>query len=280
MRDSQADSELDEAKARSRATFNAAAGHFDAAPMAFWDRFGSRTVDLAALRPGQRVLDVCCGTGASALPAAAAVGPSGEVIGVDLAEELLALARAKAAQRGYAHARFESGDMTALGFADGSFDAVICVFGVFFVPDMAAAVAELWRVVRPGGTLAVTTWGGSVFEPGAPIFWETVGRRRPDLVKVPPWQRITTPDALREMLSEAGLPRECVEVTAAPDRQVLAEPGDLWTVVLGTGYRAVVDALPAADAQWLREECVAEMTARGATALHSEALYAIARKEA
>src|SRR5499427_5491998 len=127
------------AQAHAAFTYNAAAGFFDASPLSFWDYFGRRTIELASLPSGSRVLDVCCGTGASALPAAEAVGPTGNVIGVDLATGLLELARAKAAQRGLSNVEFEVGDMLSLRFPVASFDAVVCVFGIFFVPDMAKA---------------------------------------------------------------------------------------------------------------------------------------------
>ena len=274
----QADLDVVAHKARIRATYNAAAGLFDAPALGFWERFGRRTVAGAGIGPGQRVLDVCCGSGSSALAAAESVGPSGAVLGVDFAEDLLALARAKAAARGLGHAQFQPGDMTALPYPDGSFDAVVCQFGVFFVPDMAAAVAGMWRLVRPGGTLAVTTWGSHVLEPGTSILWDVVRPRRPDLVKQPPWQRITTEDALRGLLAEGGVPGDCVAVDLEPDRQPLAEPADFWTVVLGTGYRAVVDALSAPEAEDLRATCVAAVGARGVTELASEALYSVARR--
>jgi ubiquinone/menaquinone biosynthesis C-methylase UbiE len=77
-------------------TYNAAADHFDDGPLAFWDRYGRRTIERLALAVGASVLDVGCGSGASAIPAAATVGPQGRVLGVDLAERLLALARMKA----------------------------------------------------------------------------------------------------------------------------------------------------------------------------------------
>src|SRR5881409_3355817 len=87
------------AQDRAAFTYNAAADSFDASPLGFWDYFGRRTIELASLPIGSRVLDVCCGTGASALPAAEVVGPKGNVIGVDLANQLLELARTKAVQR-------------------------------------------------------------------------------------------------------------------------------------------------------------------------------------
>ena len=138
----------EEAQRRAAFTYNAAADFYDASPLSFWNYFGRQTVELLSLPPGSSVLDVCCGAGASALPAARLVGPRGKVIGVDLAKELLELARAKAAQQHLGNIEFELGDMLSLRFPSGSFDAVVCVFGIFFVPDMAKAVRELWRLVR------------------------------------------------------------------------------------------------------------------------------------
>ena len=91
-------------------TYNAAGDFFDASPLSFWDYLGRRTIELASLPSGSRVLDVCCGTGPSALPGAEAVGPAGNVIGVDLATGLLELARQKAAQRRLRNIEFEIGD--------------------------------------------------------------------------------------------------------------------------------------------------------------------------
>ena len=106
--------------------------------------------------------NVCCGTGSSAIPAAelVLVGPSGFVIGIDLADRLLALAREKTRRRGLQNIAFRAADMLGLDYPAESFDAVVCVFGIFFVPDMAAAVRQLWRLVRPGGQFAITTFRG------------------------------------------------------------------------------------------------------------------------
>jgi ubiquinone/menaquinone biosynthesis C-methylase UbiE len=144
----------DDAKARAAKTYNAAADTYDDPANSFWERFGRRTIERLDLEPGARVLDVCCGSGASALPAAQAVGPSGRVIGVDLADKLLGRARAKARDRGLANVEFRAGDLMDLRIPEAPFDGVVCVFGIFFVPDMAAAARSLWGAVRPGGKLA------------------------------------------------------------------------------------------------------------------------------
>ncbi|QXE22077.1 methyltransferase type 11 [Richelia sinica FACHB-800] len=136
--------------ARTEAVFNSASDNFDAPALSFWDRFGQRTIDRLSLRHGDRVLDVCCGTGASAIPAALLVGTTGKVLGIDIAESLLQLGRKKSKQQGLENIEFQSGDFENLGLPNESFDAIVCVFGIFFVPDMVAAIRELWRMVRPG----------------------------------------------------------------------------------------------------------------------------------
>ena len=89
----------EQAQRRAALTYNAAADSYDRRPLSFWNYFGDQTIERLWLPTGSSVLDVCCGAGASALSAAKRVGPRGKVIGVDLAKELLELARAKAAQQ-------------------------------------------------------------------------------------------------------------------------------------------------------------------------------------
>ena len=143
----------EDAKRSAASTFNAAADAFDSSSLGFRDYFGRKTVEKLNLREGARVLDVCCGTGSSAIPAAELVGPSGFVIGIDLADRLLALARKKARRRALQNIAFRAADMLELDYPTESFGVVLCVFGIFFVPDMPVAVRQLWRLVRPGGNL-------------------------------------------------------------------------------------------------------------------------------
>ena len=114
----------------------------------------ARIVAALALRPGERLLDVACGTGGVALRAARA---GADVVGVDISADQLAKARRAAEQEGLAIA-FEEGDCQAMPYAEGEFDVVVSAFGAIFAPDHARAASELARVCRPGGRLALTAW--------------------------------------------------------------------------------------------------------------------------
>jgi len=267
----------DAARAKAAATYNAAADHFDAPPLAFWDRIGSRTIERLAPEAGACILDVGCGAGASALPAARAVGPEGRVIGVDLAEALLERARCRAERFGLRNAAFRCGDMTALDLPDASFDAVVCVFAIFFVPDMEAQVAELWRLVRPGGRLAITTWGPDAFEPGSAAFWDAVRRVRPDLDNdFRPWDRISEPDEVVRLFLDGGA--TAPEAVAEPGAQPLAEAEDWWTIALGSGFRGTIDLLSPDEARRVREAKLACLRRERVKEMTANALHAIARK--
>ena len=269
----------DEAKARAAVTYNAAADFFDAPPLAFWERIGRSSVEKAALRPGAHVLDVCCGSGASAIPAALAVGPTGRVVGVDLAENLLELARTKAQRLRVTNVEFRCADFESLDPATETYDAVICVFGVFFVPDMASGIRRLWRLLRPDGTLVITTWGPRVLEPGSSVFWDAVRAERPDLYKeFNPWDRVNEPSALAAMLQEGGVLAD--EVSAESSEQALASPEDFWTIVLGSGYRGTVEQLDPAARENLREALIRQLSQNNVRSVETNAVYAIARKSA
>ncbi len=117
-------------------------------------RWRQRTVDRAGVGPGDRALDVCCGTGDLSLELKRRVGPAGDVIGVDFSEPMLDLARSKAAEANLP-VEYKPANALSLPFADGEFDAATVGFGVRNVVDLPRALAELRRVVRPGGTVAI-----------------------------------------------------------------------------------------------------------------------------
>ena len=267
----------DEAQRRAAFTYNAAANFYDRSPLRFWNYFGEQTIALLSLQPGSSVLDVCCGAGASALPAAKRAGSRGKVIGVDLAKELLELARAKAAQQHFGNIQFELGDMLSLRFPSGSFDAVVCVFGIFFVPDMSMAVHELWRLVRPGGQLAVTTWGPNLFEPANTAFWRSIKNVRPELYKgFNPWDRISDPANLEKILSEGGV--ELPRITAENRFHLINSAEDWWTIILGSGYRGTIEQLDASERDRVKDANLAFIREAKISAIETNALYVLATK--
>ena len=117
-------------------------------------------LEAAALQPGERVLDIGCGTGASTLEAAAAVGPDGRVTGADISPVMLEGARKRAAEARCATVDFVVADAQTHGFEPGAFDAMLSRFGVMFFADSVAAFANMATAMRPGGRMHFVCWSG------------------------------------------------------------------------------------------------------------------------
>lgn len=114
---------------------------------------------MAALAPGEKVLDIACGTGLVSFPAAEAVGPEGELVGTDISDAMVEMCRVRAAQRGLGHLRFERMAAEDLGFGEGTFDVVLCGLGLMYVTDFLGSIQEMHRVTRAGGRAASAVWG-------------------------------------------------------------------------------------------------------------------------
>jgi demethylmenaquinone methyltransferase/2-methoxy-6-polyprenyl-1,4-benzoquinol methylase len=187
-----------------------------------WRELG---VLLARVGPGASALDVCCGTGDFAFALRRAAGPSGRVVGLDFSEEMLSIAREKAG-RNQLWVDFVHGDLLALPFADGGFDACTVGFGIRNVPDMGRAFAEMRRVCRPGGRvvcLEITQPRIIGFKQFFNIWFDRVvpwlGRfaSRDDFAYqyLPASvRRFPDPDTLRDLMREAGLVNPRYEIVA------------------------------------------------------------------
>lgn len=268
----------EESKIKAANTYNAAADHFDDPALSFWNRFGTRSIERLGLADGDLVLDLACGSGASALPAARAVAPTGKVTGVDLSENLLQLARNKARAQGLSNIEFINGDMTRLPYPGNQFDAVVCVFGIFFVPDMESLIREFWRMVKPRGQLAITTWGPDIFAPVYETWRQSVKQERPDLYSAfNPWDRITDIPSVQNLFRAAGI--TTVDVVAESGAQPLREPEDWWTIALGSGLRWTIDQMGPAVAERVRRQNLDWITANQVKSVATNVIYAVARKD-
>ena len=269
--------EHEKSKSAATSAYNSASDLFDHPTNSFWNRFGQATVDRLGLIKGQSVLDVCCGTGASAIPAARYVGRQGLVLGVDLAEKLVELARKKALEEDLTQLAFQCEDMLAIKPKDAFFDAVVCVFGIFFMPDMEGAVRELWRRVKPGGILAITTWGPYFFEPANEAFWKTIFEVAPDLHKTfNPWDRISTPLSLLTMLQASGV----TDITIDEEKYIhpISQPEDWWTTLMGSGYRGTIEKLNPESRSKVRDLNLKFIESAGVDGIQANVIYATARK--
>ncbi len=186
-----------------------------AAGWAKWDEvlmmgaapISSRMLALAGIASGHRVLDIASGTGEPALAAAARVGPAGAVLGIDLCEPLLAIAREKARKQGLGNVVFRHGDGEQLDVPAASFDAVICRCGLMFMPDPGECVARAHAALRPGRRFVAACWAEPAKNP-----WATVpaGIARqhlglPPPSPEPPWTfALSDGDALTRLVAGAG----------------------------------------------------------------------------
>jgi len=159
--------------------------------------------DAARLADGHRVLDVACGTGVLAREASKRVRPRGSVIGLDRNDGMLAVARRRSDGIEWRPGRAE-----ALPFPDGCFDAVISQFGLMFFEDRGAALSEMWRVLQPGGRLAVAVWDTLDHAPGyaamTALLQRLFGEPVADALRAP--YVLGDPESLSRLFAEAGIP--------------------------------------------------------------------------
>lgn len=216
--------ELDPAKIieTQRQDWNRVAGGWEK-----WDQFfdeqmaflNHHLVADARLRSGMRVLDLGSGTGYPALLGAQTVGPTGSVIGIDLAEQMLDAARRKATSLKLSNITFRTGDVTSLPFDAASFDAVTSRFCLMFLPEIPKAAAEIARVLKPGGWLAAAVWSAPEKNPSIGLSMAAINQvielPSPDPT-APGIFRLAKPGDLAGMLQQSGL----IDVT---EQEFLAE---------------------------------------------------------
>lgn len=213
------------------AFFDRVAGRYDRSGPRFFSYFGQRLVDLAGLPAGAQILDVCSGRGAVLFPAAAAVGPQGHVTGVDLSERMVIELAQEIQHLGASNVTVHQMDAENLQFSDASFDFIFCGFGLFFFPRLERALAEMRRVLRPGGKLAVSLWDRSMDAEWTWFYQQVQAHLPPDptgktVPNRPPSDELDTRAGLERVLGAAGFRN--IQVTLDTHDFVYAADSDWW----------------------------------------------------
>jgi len=233
--------ELSEHKQKVARVYNLASAGYDKPALDFFPRTAVRLVELARLQDGNNVLDAGTGTGIAAFAAAMKVGRQGRVIGVDIGEEILEQARHKLGQLPHPSISFLYGDMESLEFPEAS--AVLSASTLFFLPDMSAGLKEWQRVLKPGGTVAISGYGEAAFRPLSDLFEARIRSYGIQLAPVRPfsWQRLTEPEQCLSLFQRAGLVK--IEVYSEQLGYYLKDANEWWDVVWNSGFRGPVSQL-------------------------------------
>lgn len=172
---------------------------------ALFGPWASRLIQLADPHPGERVLDVACGTGIAARRAAPRVGSTGKTVGLDISSAMLDVARSSAEADGLDIAWHE-GRAETLPFPDGAFDVVLCQFGLMFCTDRQAALAEMHRVLRDDGRAAISVWQALDRHPFYRRLHEVIHERL-EILSVQEIFALGNADALRSLVTSGGFGR-------------------------------------------------------------------------
>lgn len=165
-----------------------------------------RLLEMAALAPGARVIDIACGTGLVTFPAADAVGPDGHVLATDISARMVERVAGDAAARGLSHVEARRTDAERLrDVPDESFDVATCALGLMYVPEAAVALAEMRRVLRVGGRAVVAVWGARSRCGWADIFPIVESRVASEVC--PLFFQLGTGGSLQHALEAAGFSR-------------------------------------------------------------------------
>jgi ubiquinone/menaquinone biosynthesis C-methylase UbiE len=253
--------------------FGRAAPTYERAGPSFFGEVAGRLVTLADPRAGARVLDVATGTGAALSEAARGAGPTGMVVGVDLAAPMVAEARRRGRQAGLADPAVLVMDAEALGFRAGVFDAVLCASALYLLPHPEQALRGFRRVLRRGGTLAVAVFGADL-----DVRWswrgELLARLAPPLE---PLGRRFDQASLGRALEEAGFGVVAMEVERLD--VAYADAATWWASEWSHGERALLELMREPDLEAYRREAsrAIERCREGDGALHwrPEVVYAL-----
>ncbi len=267
----------EEHKQRVMASFDLASEGYDCASLRFFIESASHLIKKMHLKGDENLLDIATGTGHVAIAAARELR-NGFVTGIDISEKMLQRAVHKVSKMNLRNVTFKRCDIDHMDFGNRAFDAVTCAFGLFFLPDMDNGLRRISEVLKPGGTLAMTSFTPSLMMPLRGMFVDRIreyGVEPPQLS----WMRIDTPDKISALMSRA-----CYRDIEIQQRQMgyyLKESRQWLDVLWNSGYRGLLSQLSAEDLKKFMNEHLKEidsMADENGIWLEVGVLFATARK--
>jgi ubiquinone/menaquinone biosynthesis C-methylase UbiE len=263
-------------------TWDDYAGLYEAVHEPLTRQFAAAALQRAPLRSGERVLDVAAGPGTLAMLAAAC---GAEVSAIDTSPRMIARLQERVRESGLGRVEGRIMDGSHLAFADASFDAVFCVFGIMLIPDYRAALAEMGRVTKPGGRVAIVMWNGLERMEHVQTWLRAVSAAFPSFAPTPPpesWTVLQDALSLRRIMESAGFATTTVETETC-----------WWEVPSPAWFAAHADLSPAADilyrslgpdargrVRWELERQLRERHGEAPFRLAAEAHIAVGRRSA
>jgi ubiquinone/menaquinone biosynthesis C-methylase UbiE len=244
---------------KSEPLFNIGAEIYDS--FTFLRRPAELTAEKAQLSPGQKVLDIACGTGWATMKAARLVGEKGHVTGIDIADKLLDIARQKVGLGGFSNIKYLVGDAHKLAFEENTFDTVLCASSLFLFIDVCKALNENYRVLKTGGIMCFSTFSEGVFHPVMGLINNWIKKLPEYKLPTSPISITDSPEKCRDIFIDAGLGN--VEITEENCVINFPDKEECWRQISGSLIvRPRLSGLSPDDYRTLKDEILLELEQR------------------
>ncbi len=263
--------------------FSQAAATYDRIGPRIFSHFGQRLVDIAEIKAAAHVLDVAAGRGAVLFPAAAQVGSTGHVIGIDFSPDMVRETSREIDSAGWRHVQLLQMDAEQMDFPDASFDCVLCGFALWMFAQPSRVLREFERVLRCNGRIAVSTWdAGNPFQAWChELLRPFAATRGAQVAPLKPESNFDTPSELEAGLHQAGF--TAIKVTAEEQEFVYADEQEFWLSLWSSGIRRQLEKMSPAVLKQAKKEVFKQLQAfRKADGFYkvNRVLFAIGTKPA
>lgn len=231
--------------------YDASALHYGEKGNSFFNYFAERLIEQSSIASGNKVLDVACGKGAILFPAAQAVGPKGEIVGIDLSSQMINQTLKKIKHNQLDWVKVKQMDAENLSFLDSIFDIVFCGFALFFFPNKNKAINEFKRILKPNGDLAVSIWGksNSLLNP-----WVKEQAKEMGAKKIISIKSLNDKEALYKLLKNANL--SDIKIVEESKTFYHETPQAWWESLFSRGARAEIEQLSQSNLKILKKKAI------------------------